>query len=257
MLRVVYFSPTHCTQKIISAVAGAMALPAETTDWTLPAGRQSVPVFEEGDTLLLGFPVYEGRVPALLYPALQALEANGNPAVVVALFGNRDYEDALLEMSDILTGRGFAVSAAAAFVGEHSMAATVGAGRPDAEDLALAEDFGRKAALCVEQTLAGRPPALSIDGERPYGERFYRGGIVPETGEGCTRCMLCVQQCPAGAISAEDPAVTDKDACIACCVCVRGCPEKAKAFTHPFFGKMRAFLEENLTWRSEPTLFTG
>ena len=44
--------------------------------------------------------------------------ASQTPAVLVVVYGNRAYDDALLELSDIATGAGFVPLAAGAFVGE-------------------------------------------------------------------------------------------------------------------------------------------
>ena len=52
------------------------------------------------------------------------------------LYGNRDFDDALLEAADLLGERGFdVVAAAGAFIGEHSLTARVGTGRPDDADV--------------------------------------------------------------------------------------------------------------------------
>lgn len=260
MLRHIYFSPTGAVRKttneIAAALSGALGMEAEKTDWTLPAGRQTIPAFGPGDVLLLGFPVYEGRVPELLYPALAALAGNGTPAVVAAVFGNRAFDDALLEMGDILEKQGFALAAAGAFVAEHDFTAKLGTGRPDEKDLALAAGFGRSAAQPVQLALEGQPPApLALEGGRPYQDRFYKGGIAPTVLENCTRCGACATVCPAGAISPATPGQSDKELCISCTACVRACPEGARLFDHRFLTKVREFIEENFAEPAEATLF--
>ena len=53
---------------------------------------------------------------------------------MVAVFGNRAYDDALLEMQDVASEIGFRVIAAVAAVAEHSIIRKYGKGRPDADD---------------------------------------------------------------------------------------------------------------------------
>lgn len=78
-----------------------------------------------------------GRIPLLLEPVIK--NKNGNPAVIMAVYGNRDFDDAILEARDIFTEKGFKVVSAGAFIGEHSYTKNVGTGRPDTEDQKRAE----------------------------------------------------------------------------------------------------------------------
>ena len=57
----------------------------------------------DGDLLVVGMPVYSGRIPASALPALRKFRGNGTPAVVVCVYGNRDYDDALLELRKTYT----------------------------------------------------------------------------------------------------------------------------------------------------------
>lgn len=146
IVRAVYFSPTRTTKTIVQEVAGALAAPlgasVEVTDLTLPAQRPADVSCAADDVLVFGFPVYAGRVPVLLRDEFAHLEGRGTPAVVVGLYGNRAFDDALLEAADLLEERGFNVTAAGAFIGEHSLTARVGTGRPDDADIAVAQRFG-------------------------------------------------------------------------------------------------------------------
>ena len=47
-------------------------------------------------------------------------------------------------MEDLLTEKGFLVTAAAACLGEHSYTTQIATGRPDEADLAWAKEFGQK-----------------------------------------------------------------------------------------------------------------
>ena len=59
-------------------------------------------------------------------------------AVAVVVYGNRDYDDALLELRDWCVAHGFVPVAGAAFIGEHSYSRPdrpIAGGRPDNPDL--------------------------------------------------------------------------------------------------------------------------
>ena len=96
---------------------------------------------------------------------LRTLNGKGKKAVAVAVYGNRAYEDALLELKDILEECGFEVTAAAALVAQHSMVPEVGAGRPDEEDQKEILELGRKVREKLEK---GSHGAVEIPGNRPY-----------------------------------------------------------------------------------------
>ena len=49
-------------------------------------------------------PVYAGRVPALTVERLKGIKTSGVKCVIVAVYGNRAYEDALVEMQDVAVG---------------------------------------------------------------------------------------------------------------------------------------------------------
>jgi hypothetical protein len=68
------------------------------------------------DTLVLfGVPVYAGRLPAVAAQRLRRLQGTGTPAVLVVVYGNRLFEDALLELQHLVVERGFRPWLAAGF----------------------------------------------------------------------------------------------------------------------------------------------
>ena len=103
-----------------------------------------------------------------------------------------------------MTEKGFAVIAAAACIGEHSLTSEIATGRPDESDLAKAKAFGKQLAEKLQQNLSALPKG-TIPGNRPYRERGASNPMGPENVNGCTHCGLCVRNCPVGAIDAEDP----------------------------------------------------
>jgi len=234
IIQPVCFSPTGTSKAVAEAIArGLAAATAETIDITTPAAR-NIPLRLSGnDLLIMAVPVYMGRVPALLDQWLDTLRADNTPAVCVAVYGNRAYEDALLELSDRLGARGCVTVAAAAYIGEHSFSSEerpVAMGRPDAEDLAHAEEFGRQ----IRQKLNGANsieelPKPAIPGQRPYGGRTILWDVdFIAVNDDCTRCGLCAEVCPVSAVAPDDSSRIDQQACITCCACIKRCPQHAR-----------------------------
>ena len=114
-----YWSATGTTRTVVTAVAGKMAeelgLTLKEYDFTLPAARQGAPEFGPEDVVVFGTPTYAGRVPNVLLKYLATVKGNGAAAVPVVTFGNRAFDDSLIELRDILADNGFRPFAAAAF----------------------------------------------------------------------------------------------------------------------------------------------
>lgn len=256
-IHALYFSPTHTTQKIVEAVAEKLTqrlgLSLTTYDLTAPEARKGSVALTREDVMVLGLPVYAGRIPALLEETVKSLQGQGTPAVILAVYGNRDYDDALLEMRDLLQAGGFVVIAAGAFIGEHSFTGKVGENRPDAIDLKIAAEFGEQIAEKLVQ--GGVKGTVTVKGSFPYKERGPAWPFVPKTKEDCTNCMLCVDACPTGATSGEDPAEVNAAECIRCCACVKCCPVEAKYFDDKAILDIVAWLEGTCRERKEPELF--
>lgn len=256
-LTLLYFSPTHTTRKIVSAVGKVffekMLCETRIADVTSLAARQRAYPFGQDDVLIFGAPVYGGRVPALLLPFLQSLQGNGARAVALSVYGNRDYDDALAETCSLLEGAGFRVCAAAAFVGEHSYSSLVSGGRPDAEDLLAACAF---ALAAYEKVESNASIGKRVPGEKPYKE-YSAFMSAPKRmpavdRQKCTRCGACIASCPVCNIAAD---LSDLHRCIACAACVKGCLQGARAFTDEGVLSAKARLEQTCTARRLPEFF--
>jgi ferredoxin len=176
-------------------------------------------------------------------------------------YGNRAYEDALLELCDLATERGFMPVAGGAFVSEHSFSTLetpIAPGRPDTRDIQAARDFGRAVAVKLER-LAGLEtfPPLRVPGNRPYRESGLTSGVSPKTvTELCQGCGQCVTACPVAAIRLEAQGTsTDASRCIRCCACAKGCPSGARVLDDPRLLEIARRLAANCRERKEPETF--
>ena len=252
---VVFFSPTKTSMKVARALAKGMGFAdAQEHNLTHARSRESFELAcATDDVVLFAFPVHAGRVPAFLLPVIQRMQGNGAKAVPIAVYGNRDIDDALLEAADLLESQGFSIAAATAFIGEHSFTAKVGMGRPDADDLAVAADFGAQIAQKLAQAGDGVQRPI-IRGNVPYKELGGKMPFTPKTTADCTLCGCCVEVCPMSNIDPDHPSrVGDK--CIQCNACVKVCRQNAKFFDdEPLMGII-GFLEGKCADRKEPELF--
>jgi ferredoxin len=233
-VKLAYFSPTGTTRAVLQGIARGIGATPELIDVTTPAARMSALSTTEDDLLVLGVPVYMGRVPDLLSDWLQRLDLRRTPTVCVVVYGNRAYENALLELSDVVSERGGVPIAAAAFVGEHSFSSPelpASVGRPGSSDLRQAEDFGRRIDAQLRSVSALElDHALSVPGSRPYGgiTKLWDVDFV-QVGASCDQCGACAEHCPTGAIDRDDSSTVDAVKCITCCACIKLCPKGARA----------------------------
>ena len=228
-VNLVYFSATNVSKKYAVAMGKALEKEMVTYDFTLPADRDiaKAPAFTKDDLVILSLPIYGGRVPTVCLDYLCAMKGDKTPCVIVGTYGNRHYDDAVVEMEDIMTDHGFVVIGAAAVVGRHSFSDEIAGHRPTAEDLEGAAEFIK---LVVSKD--GLPLAKGVvPGNRPYKEKGGSNGLTPSTNDDCIDCKLCAKKCPAGAINMDNVKEIDGTKCLRCNRCVTICPKKAKAFT--------------------------
>ena len=243
---IAHFSPTGGTKKVADAIAAGFYTPLVEMDLTKADAAVSM---GENDALMAVLPVYAGRVPQVSLERLAALKGNGQKAVAVVVYGNREYEDALLETKDALEDYGFRVIAAAAFIAEHSIVRSIAAGRPDAEDEALCRQF---AADVMAKADDAAP--VQVPGNNPYKE-VKPSAFHPAADEACVKCGACAQQCPVSAIPMDDPSQTNNDVCINCMRCVEACPVSSRALPDAFRNMITQMLNQHAAGYKKPVVF--
>ncbi len=260
-VKLVYFSPTRTTKQVLEGIAqGLAASDVTSVDLTLPAADSAETVVLDADLVVIGAPVYGGRIPPTAMQRLQSLRGQDTPAILVAVYGNRAFEDALLELSDWARAAGFVPVAGGAFIGEHSYHAAstpIAAGRPDAADLAKAADFGSAVRQRLEGvTTSAELVPVSLPGNRPFRELHRRAPRAPIThADLCTLCGRCAEVCPTGAITVGDAVVTVAGDCILCCACVKVCPTDARVREHERVLRTAEWLSAEHGVRKEPEVF--
>lgn len=252
------FSPTGTTRTVIGAVAEGIGAPASAFDLTLPDIHTPAP----GEIAVIGTPVYAGRVPETAAVRLRRhVRGMGRPAVLVVVYGNRAFEDALLELRDLALELGFVPVAGAAFIGEHSFSTPqwpVAEGRPDAADRDKAIAFGRSVRDLLDRISHPddlRP--LKVPGNLPYRQGVQPSNICPETDARiCVLCGECARFCPSGAITlTEDSVLTEGALCLRCCACTRVCPAGARVMRHEKILEFGRMLSTQYAQRREPEFF--
>lgn len=250
----IYFSPTGSTKAVVERIAARIGGPLASLDLT-DAGRRPDYGFMENEAVIVGVPVYGGRVPETATERLKKLNGYRTPAILVAVYGNRAYEDALAELRDILTEQGFRPAAAAAVVAEHNIVRSIAAGRPDAGDLEKLDQFGKQAG----ELLRSVPGACQLAEPAMRGNVPYRAyHTLPfkiQVSGACNGCGLCIRKCPVQAISRTDPKVTDHERCISCMRCIKVCPSQARKVNPIVLAAAGVKLKKACAERKEPEFF--
>lgn len=234
-----YFSPTGTTKKICQAVAlGMGAGDAKVMDITRPACREEMtsrpePFMAGVDHVIVGAPVYFGKLPAPVRECLASIKGIGKGASALVVYGNRDYGAALGQMAEILLKNGFNLFAAGAFIGQHSYSdiVPVAIGRPDSADIENAFRMGRNSASAARRLSLTDIPVQADFFSRSKRNRPLKPVFISER---CIQCGICADRCPMGILAPGSGAYLSREVqafCIGCMACVSHCEQKARRAT--------------------------
>lgn len=254
-ISLVYFSPTGSTKRILQSIGKNAGIAAAEFDYTDYNSREMKLRFTEKDTVVFGIPVYSGRVPETAAMRLQNVTGKDTPAILVVTYGNREYDDALIELRDIVEQRGFKAVAAAAFVTEHSIVRSIAKGRPDSNDFNAIADFTSRFLKKLESIKSiSKTGELTVKGNSPYRE-IKPIPFKPRANSRCKNCGACVKLCPVHAIPEDDPKLTDRDRCISCMRCVRMCPDHSRKLRKIELWLAKRILSKQCRTEKQPEIF--
>ena len=150
----ILFSPTGGTKQAAAPFAEVFRREVSTIDLTDASMDFSQISLDKEDICVVAVPSFGGRVPAIAAERLERIRANGAMAILVVVYGNRAYDDTLLELKTCLKRAGFRCATAT--------------GRPDSDDLAELSRFAKEIRRCLEE---GRiPDDLAVPGNDPFRE---------------------------------------------------------------------------------------
>lgn len=260
-VKLVYFSPTGTTKAVVQGIVrGINPGTVELIDITGPDARKQPLVTSENELLVIGVPVYMGRVPALLNEWLSAIQAHNTPTIYVVVYGNRVYDDALLELKNTVMKCGGIPIAGAAYIGEHSFSNSetpTAQGRPDKDDLHHAEVLGRKIREKLQSVSSiSQVSDVHVPGNYPYGgvTKLWIVDFIAVS-DACAQCGICAEKCPVGAVDAENSRLIDIEKCITCCACIKSCPQNARSMKPGLVKDASVRLHTLYSQRKEPEYF--
>ncbi|MFH1136476.1 MAG: EFR1 family ferrodoxin [Pseudomonadota bacterium] len=236
------FSATGNTAAIGKAIGRRLAelgAEVEYLDVTALADRSRPVDLSPYQALVVGSPIHSMRAPRLVRDWLETLDGQGKKCALFLTYGGFQVHPAHATTQNILRRRGFDFTASAEFPGKHTF--NLGGwqalpDRPNEPDFATAREYAEK----IHPRLAGLDSGRVGDLDPgPYTEqeldafeqfRFKMADKLPSRGgEDCSLCLLCQDQCPTGAMNAEQGAA-DPAKCILCLRCLAVCPEQALKF---------------------------
>lgn len=252
-IHLVYFSPASSTRKVVKTINKGLGLPFKEYDIT--QGLRESLNFNADDLVVFGMPVYAGRIPSLAVNTLEKITGSRTPAILVCVYGNRGYDDALLELKDISETMGFMPITAGAFIARHSIFPKVGESRPDIQDQEELIDFGRKSMQIYNSLDRSKEhTSLNVNGNFPY-RKPSKIPFTPRGNSACNDCGTCVKMCPVLAIPIDNPRRTYKKICISCARCIAVCPQHSREFKGLLYNLVRRKFESKYKGRKEPTIF--
>lgn len=250
----VYFSPTGGTRAVVELVSCRLAerfgVPYALQTYTLPQEREQWKLFEPGDLVVWGSPVYAGRIPNKTLDFVRsAMVGCGNKAVCVAVYGGRHYDNAVAEMCSVFQKGNLFPIAAAAVVSRHVFSNILGKGRPNATDIKSLTDFCNKVNLdgtgCLQVPGDAEPERYYTPlREEHTPAKFLKAQPLFDMSL-CCHCGACAEKCPMGSISMTADGPRAIGICIKCQSCRFVCPKNAVRFDNEDFLSHIRMLEKN------------
>lgn len=249
----IIFSPTGGTKQVADIITEKWEMPVNTIDLSNAKTDYSKLKLKKDTIALIAVPSFGGRVPALAIQRISQIHSDQTPCVLVCVYGNRAYEDTLVELQDTVEKSGFKVTAAIAAIAEHSIMHQYAAGRPDSKDKIELQNFAMRILEKINSNIT-EISTLEIPGNRPY-KKAGGAGLIPKADKKCTNCGLCAESCPAQAIRKENLRATDSSTCISCMRCVAKCPQSARKVNGALVSAAALAMKKACSTRKENELY--
>lgn len=245
----IYFSPSGTTKKVVNQIASNFNGESEEYDLL---NFDSTKEFSEDDLVIIGLPIFAGRLPKTAGERLAKIKGSGTPAIAIANYGNANIGDALLELGEILAENDFNLIGAGTTISHHSIFSNVAVGRPDESDITKINEFSN---ACKSKLESGETEGIEIPGEKQGIELKQLPFTINCDETLCAFCYDCVNVCPEKAIPEDDPVDTDLDICSRCTACISICPEDARMFSGEAFESKKPAFEQANSERKEPEFY--
>ena len=145
-IKTITFSPTGGTKAVADILARTLDPDPFDIDLTDRFADHEQVALAADDLVVIAMPCFCGRVPVLAAERFAHIRGNGARAVIVAVYGNRDFDDELVELADLAVAGGFRVVAAVSALAEHSIVREYASGRPDEADVAALRSIAERIA---------------------------------------------------------------------------------------------------------------
>lgn len=212
-------------------------IPKEEIDLTSYKNRNCSYTFNESDLVIIGIPIYGGRIPSVAEDRIKLMKGNNTPVVLVATYGNVHYSNAIFDLQQIVNANGFITVAAAVVVSEHNVVKGIATGRPNPHELVAISSFTKR--VYEKIIFSNNFENIIIKGEMSSSPRDIMP-IKPYSNKKCTYCGVCSKLCPTQAIN--DPRKIAGKTCIRCMRCIKYCPQNARTYGKPKEIVARLFL---------------
>ena len=247
------FSPTGGTKKVADLISCYLGNITNTVNLIRHDVSFSDVTVPSDSLAVIAAPVFEGVIPDIAIERMKEIQGNHVNCVVIAVYGNRAYDDGLIQLKDTAELCGFNVIASVAAVAEHSIMRQFGSGRPDEEDSKELKKFAEE---ILEKLSSDKE--LSTDYFVPGSHEYKRLGnlsVVPKANASCTGCGKCAEACPTGAINKNNIRTGDSSKCISCMGCIAACPKGIRKLNPVFLAAASLKMKNLLSGRKPNEIF--
>ena len=96
----IVFSPTGGTQKVVDIIANKWGYEIAKIDLSDPDEKFDQCQINKDDNVIIAMPSFGGRAVKVAIDRLGKINGNNARCTIVCVYGNRAYEDTLVEMQD-------------------------------------------------------------------------------------------------------------------------------------------------------------